>query len=324
MPRRWLDGVSNLVAIDIMECHNCRVLPHLSRLPHLKTLFLARLYELEYVEDEDDIRVGGGKCGFGAHNVYFPSLEVLLLSGLRSLKGWTRPSMDDHGETRQLSFPRLLRLEVFQCPKLMSMSLAPKLESFRANRKLDITGIEDGPASLSISSRFFRLQNLKINDHQELTSLMIESSKSIRHLVVKGCKNISLGNLYVLETLIIHGVSDDLEEKLPQLIACVPMLQILGLERFRNLEQLPEEIGNLSLLRELKIGNCLKMAKLPQSLLSLTSLQKLHIRACPDLKKRYEKPNGQDCHLLQHISNVEFSSQIHDILTQVVLQALGI
>ncbi|KNA15754.1 hypothetical protein SOVF_095370, partial [Spinacia oleracea] len=40
VPRRWLDGLVKLISIKITRCHNCRVLPHLSRLPCLKYIYL--------------------------------------------------------------------------------------------------------------------------------------------------------------------------------------------------------------------------------------------------------------------------------------------
>ncbi|XP_021749889.1 putative disease resistance protein RGA1 [Chenopodium quinoa] len=80
MPRRWLDGLSNLFSICIMKCDECKVLPQLS---HLEDLTLEEIDGLEYVEDEDWVcggdADGGGKCGSGAHNVYFPSLKELEL-----------------------------------------------------------------------------------------------------------------------------------------------------------------------------------------------------------------------------------------------------
>uniref|UniRef100_A0A803N3A0 NB-ARC domain-containing protein n=1 Tax=Chenopodium quinoa TaxID=63459 RepID=A0A803N3A0_CHEQI len=99
MPRRWLDGLSKLVSIRIEDCSNCRVLPHLSRLPYLNEICLSWLDDLEYVEDEGDIWVsGGGECGSGSQNGYFPSLTTLSIDYLSSIKGWTRPAKDDDGD----------------------------------------------------------------------------------------------------------------------------------------------------------------------------------------------------------------------------------
>ncbi|XP_021739241.1 putative disease resistance protein RGA3 [Chenopodium quinoa] len=343
MPRRWLDGLSSLVSIRIYGCYNIRVLPHLSQLPHLKNLFLIGLRALEYLEDEDilvDGGGGGGKGGSGTRNVYFPSLEVLQLEDLCEVKGWTGPSKDydDIGEPWKLLFPRLLQLKVYECFKLMSLPLAPKLESlsaleinwevfelnltsideeapssssstlFNSLKELYISLIDDGPASLTISSRLSDLQKLSINNFKKLQSLILESLSSVRHLTIISCKslkNISVGNLSVLEILEISGGKDP-EEELPQGIAWLTTLQKLEIRFFDNLTQLPEEMGNLSLLHELKISNCPKLASLPQSLLDLTSLQILDICNCPDLIKRYKKLNGPDCHLLQHIPKVHF------------------
>uniref|UniRef100_A0A803LBN9 Disease resistance protein RGA3 n=1 Tax=Chenopodium quinoa TaxID=63459 RepID=A0A803LBN9_CHEQI len=166
MPICWFDRLRKLVSISFVCCNNCRILPYLRQLPHLKSLYLQSLNALEYVEDEGTSWVGGNS-GSTAHNDYFPFLEVLELEDLPRLKGWTRSS---------------------------------------------------------------------------------------------------------------------------------------------NGEALPDEISNLSLLRELQIIKCPNLASLPPSLQGLTSLQKLYIRGCPDLGKRYKKPNGKDCHILQHIPHTDIST----------------
>uniref|UniRef100_A0A803LBP3 Disease resistance protein RGA3 n=1 Tax=Chenopodium quinoa TaxID=63459 RepID=A0A803LBP3_CHEQI len=357
-PRRWLDGLSKLVSIRIDDCSNCRILPYMSRLPYLNDLSLYKLDALEFVEDEDDIWVSGGElCGSGAQNGYFPSLTTLTIWDSRSLKGWTRPATDDDSETRQLLFPRLQRMRLFECLKLTSMPLAPKLEFlevqhfnwkvlesnlmsiddeiasslsssklFTSLKDVSISAIEDGPTYLTISSMLSNLQNLRISGCNELTSLMIESSNSIQCLSIHFCNSleyITLGNLSVLETLFFSNLKKltQLPEEmgnlsllyiencpelasLPQSLVGLTSIQELEFSRLEKLTQLPEEMGNLSLLRKLKIKKCPELASLPQSLLGLTSLQKLSIKDCPNLKERYEKPNGQDWHLLQHIPEV--------------------
>lgn len=91
-------------------------------------------------------------------------------------------------------------------------------------------------------------------------------------------------------------------KKIPKGIGCLTTLETLKIWSLSELTQLPEEMGNLSLL---KIYDCPKLVLLPQSLLALTSLHSLEIGNCPDLRKRYEKPDGEDCHLIQHIPNVK-------------------
>ncbi|KNA20604.1 hypothetical protein SOVF_050860 [Spinacia oleracea] len=415
MPRRWLDGLDKLVSINITGCQHCRVVPHMSRLLHLKDLHLEELDTLEYVEDEDDIWVGDSASA--AHNVYFPSLEVLTLHYLRELKGWKRPSKD-YAEQRQL-FPRLLKMDVRACPKLMSMPLAPMLESLKAYfingklfesnlasvedeeeassslpqssspsslftslKHLEMRWIDDGLVSLRISCRLCNLETLELRHCDQLRSITLGSSapyrnsillpSSIRHLNIYYCnrlENISGGNLSVLEKLVIKGscenlyveyespnsiedldmgnmsgpetlkisCSKNLEEKkepgkitrsmwqqlkslrrlelssitklkkIPKGIGCLTTLETLKIWSLSELTQLPEEMGNLSLL---KIYDCPKLVLLPQSLLALTSLHSLEIGNCPDLRKRYEKPDGEDCHLIQHIPNVKFYEKL--------------
>uniref|UniRef100_A0A803NBC0 R13L1/DRL21-like LRR repeat region domain-containing protein n=1 Tax=Chenopodium quinoa TaxID=63459 RepID=A0A803NBC0_CHEQI len=250
MPRRWLDGLSKLVFIRIEYCSNCRVLPHMSQQPHLKELYLSSFDSLEYVEDEDDV------------------------------SGWTRPSKgDDVGETRHWLFPRLLKMNVDHFSKLMSMPLAPKLESLRAqviNWKVfesNLTSVDDEEASSSSTNLFTSLKELDISTIEDgPTSLTI------------------MGNISVLDTLIIEGGGNDLEEELSQSIACLTTLQKLEISSFQHSETTPRRDE--------------------QPLLA----------ACPDLKERYEMPNGQDCHLLQHIPMLYWILKILGCIKQQVIE----
>ncbi|KAL2940009.1 putative disease resistance protein RGA1 [Bienertia sinuspersici] len=167
MSNRLLDKLPNLISIRIEGCQKCKVVPSLSQLPHLKCIQLSHLDDLEYVEDEDNM---------WAHNVYFPSLELLWLTTLPQLKGWTRALKDDG--RRKLLFPHVMKMSVFECPQFMSMHLAPKLESLDAVAvKPELLGVESNVTSLdderaarwsSLPTPFTSLKQLRL-ESAELT-----------------------------------------------------------------------------------------------------------------------------------------------------------
>ncbi|KAL2940018.1 putative disease resistance protein RGA1 [Bienertia sinuspersici] len=371
MPSRWLDGLSKLVSIRIEGCEKCKVVPQVSQLPSLKEFRLIDLDELEYVDVEDNLRVGGA-----AHN-YFPSLEVLCLKNLPCLKGWTRASKDD-SEWQPKPLPCLLDMKVDDCPELMSMPVALKLESlcvggvkwktfesnlmphdeeavlwssytpsssprYMALKKLSIMGLT--LERLLISSRLCNLNELEIKYCQKLRSLTFESPNSIQKLVIIRCRRLrnieGFKHLSVLEKLEINDCEElEMEEeeeaeekdeitsiskgwqwqrlsslfylnlsflkweKLPSGITSITTLQKLLILRLKNLTELPQEICKLPVLGVLQIEECPKLKSIPTSLLVLKSLKTLYIYNCPDLSERYKRPDGEDCHLIQHIPGV--------------------
>ncbi|KAL2940013.1 putative disease resistance protein RGA4 [Bienertia sinuspersici] len=304
MPTRWLQGLSMLVSIEIEGCKNCKTVPHLSQLPSLKIFQLIDLEELEYVEDEDNVLVGssGGKLGSVAHNVYFPSLEMLCMIRLPRLKGWTRTSKDD-GERRQMLFPQLLEMIVDGCPELISMPVAPKLKSldvqdiqwkvFESNVALhgDEEAVAASQSSLppSLSTHFTSLQKLimdsvevvwlsislsnlaelKIKKCEELRRVKFESPNSIQLLKVKKCRRLreikGWEHLSMLDTLIIEDCEElEMEEEAED-------------EATNSSSSRCWQWQGLSSLRELKLSMIPKLKKLPSGIVCLTTLQELNI-----------------------------------------------
>ncbi|KMS96021.1 hypothetical protein BVRB_002800 [Beta vulgaris subsp. vulgaris] len=323
MPCKWLDGLSRLVSIYIIGCDNCRVLPHLSQLPHLKDLHLEGLNALEYVEDEDDIWVSG-KCGYGYATNYFPTLEALKLDELPRLKQWTRPLRiggERQQQRHQLLFRCLLQITVKGCQQLVWMPLALKLESLEVSRgngrlfKSNVESINDEEGSstlytslknlkidesnnalefLSISSRLCNLETLTIQKCDKLMSLEIECPSSIRNINIIWCtkfsniSNIVKGDFPFLETLVIWNNSEVLEEE-EEGKATTTIRNWQGLTSVRHLDlwdlkKLPPGIACLTKLQFLEIGNVENLTALPEQLGNLTLLSELSILKCPKLK----------------------------------------
>ena len=70
---------------------------------------------------------------------------------------------------------------------------------------------------------------------------------------------------------------------LPESIGQLQNLQVLDLERCKNLTTLPESIGQLQNLQKLDLGNCEKLTTLPESIGQLQNLQELNLFRCENL-----------------------------------------
>ncbi|XP_074287820.1 putative disease resistance protein RGA1 [Silene latifolia] len=81
-----LFDLPNLVTLKIFGCSELLYLPwQIGKLPHLKTLDISSLENMEYVADSETLVSGEGSS-------FFPSLDNLRLSWLPKLKGWWRRS----------------------------------------------------------------------------------------------------------------------------------------------------------------------------------------------------------------------------------------
>ncbi|KAK9689278.1 hypothetical protein RND81_09G048700 [Saponaria officinalis] len=325
-PRRMLNDSPKLFNIIIQQCYSCQVLPLFSRLPLLKYLSLEGLKALEYVE-ADDFGDTDRESGSPA---YFPALESLTLKVMGELKRWSKAEHEDSLRTGKCYvFPRLRRLQIVSCRKLMKLPVMPQLESLIV---CNIPG-ELLTSILASSLSTPTLKYLKM-ECTELISLSLRSQYMIKELVITDCgslRNISDGMqcLSALEKLTINKCEDldawDISsweglkslrtlqisetrnlQVLPQGITCLTTLQYLCITGLRNLTALPEHIGGLSQLCSLAISNCPKLTAIPPSFHGLTSLQRLMILECPDLEKRCQQPDGRYWPLVRHIPKVIF------------------
>ncbi|XP_074320264.1 putative disease resistance protein RGA3 [Silene latifolia] len=328
-PREMLYELHKLVDINIIQCDSCQALPSFSQLPLLKHLGIDGIEALEYVET-DDIGV--------SNDTYFPTLESLMLKTMPELKRWSKVEQKDSLLlVQRYVFPRLRRLHISRCSKLMTLPFMPQLESLTVSYIHGelLKSILTPPSS---SSSTPTLRYLKIKSIEPIISLDLRYQYLIKELVIKdfgSLRNISEGIqcLSTLDELRIE-MCKDLDawdepdgiiareglksirtlhlslilklEILPDWISCLSTLQHLTITNISNLRELPRQIGRLSQLQSLEISRCAKLTSLPESLRALKSLQKLRIYDCPDLEKRCQQPNGEDWPLIQHLPIVSF------------------
>ncbi|KAA8550341.1 hypothetical protein F0562_002025 [Nyssa sinensis] len=219
----------------LSDCINCLQLPPFGQLPSLRDLQISGMIFLEYIDSDSR-----GSAATGG----FPSLEVLNISELPSLKGLFK---DDEPEL----FPRLRIMNINNCPKLMLPCL-PSIEHLLIERCSELL--------LSSISNLSALISLYVDQCEEVVYLSEEM----------------LRKLTVLESLTIENFPK--LKGLPTTLANLTSLKLLHLSNCHELESLPEQaLRGLHSLRRLVINGCNNVKSLYTGLQHLTGLESLGI-----------------------------------------------
>lgn len=172
------------------NCEQCKVLPPLGLLPHLKYLELEDLSALEYMQESSPTMP------------FFLSLEILRLYKLRNVKGWLK----DVTAEQDLSFLHLSELIVSCCHNLISLPLhsSPFLSQFDMNQCDNFTSlllpsssslsrldIKDCPNLTSQLPSSSCLPKLRISGHRYLKSLALPSSPYLSELYITDCASLT-------------------------------------------------------------------------------------------------------------------------------------
>ncbi|XP_074288926.1 putative disease resistance protein RGA1 isoform X2 [Silene latifolia] len=300
----WAIIFPNLVTIELVRGKSLHGIPVLSNLKHLKTLSLWILLSLEYMETD----------AFGSSRSkdlpFFPSLEFLTLVDLVRLKGWWGGVGESDSSSDmphwQPPFPRLLRVEINNCPMLTSLPPCPSLESLEVegcNKAFRILPAE-GPANLDLkldvkvdSVGYLttlparRLTNIVIQRDDELKRLseieVFKSSSSLRSLEIVWCKRLTsvsgaLEHLTALESLSLIGVpvvDGHFDDDMPWR-SLRHNLRSLLLGSLSTLLMLPRGMKHLTALKNLSIVHCKSLKGLPEWISCLSSLHSLRIDSC--------------------------------------------
>lgn len=167
----WMQDsyLCKLVSVTLDNCHECNELPCLGDLPSLKNLFIQRMSLIE--------SFGINRNSLATERIYsprFPSLEVLTLSEMYSLQFWVATSEGD--------YPRLCRLSISRCPKLISL---PRLNS------LVHLSFHFGGPILPSFSELPLLESLKIEGFQKINFISFpRQMKTLRKLEISDCKEL--------------------------------------------------------------------------------------------------------------------------------------
>jgi Leucine-rich repeat (LRR) protein len=307
----WLPSLTNIVQINFYRLSNCQHLQPLEGLPRLRKLHISEMNELKYMHYDD------------ISNVFFPSLEKLILFGCKNLRGWKKLGNDvDNDSNHSLPpFPCLSYLEIWDCPKLTCMPTYPYLTELRLISCNAMPMIKTCSVQLQ-SSSFNPLFGLK---HLYLTEIDLESMPEQWMKNLKSLERLSLSGFPAIVPMIRH--LQHLSAELQELRICqvdkldlwrdegnasskcqVPhglkSLQKISIEFCDNLKAFPEQIFYLQSLRYIKILHCDDLESLPEGLRFLTNLQTLHIIHCHLLRYRCQTKTGEDWPNIAHIPEI--------------------
>ncbi|KAA8525112.1 hypothetical protein F0562_007024 [Nyssa sinensis] len=251
----------NLSDIYLSNCPNCLQLPPFGRLPSLRYLSMSEMNSLEYINNEFQ---------GSAATRRFPSLEGLRISGLLNLTGLFK-------DERTELFPRLHRMHISNCPKLMLPCL-PSLEKLRIENCSEVL--------LSSISNLSTLISIQVSEIDKVVSFPEKM----------------LQNLTSLESLHIDSWSE-LESLPEQGLRGLQSLRRLEIDGCNKLKSLSEGLQHLTALEKLNVYGCHELGSLPAGIQSLTKLH-LYISGCPELERRCEKGKGEDWYKIAHLPQV--------------------
>ncbi|XP_020216607.1 putative disease resistance protein RGA3 isoform X2 [Cajanus cajan] len=164
---QWMSSspcLKYLTYLQLWDCKNCLQLPTLGKLPSLKCLRISKMINIKYVYEE---------CYDG--EVVFLALESLFLWKLPNL---IRLSRED-GENM---FPRLSRLTIDECPKL----LAETLQHITALKKLELRDLPNLESLPVCFGNLPLLRDLTIYNCSKLRCLPM--GLSLRSLNIERCR----------------------------------------------------------------------------------------------------------------------------------------
>ncbi|KAK4591856.1 hypothetical protein RGQ29_016350, partial [Quercus rubra] len=312
----WVSSLINLVNLNIENCKRCRYLPPLSHLPSLKSLWLGRLDDLEYISN-NDMSKEVPASSTTLSTPFFPSLKSLTIIECPNLKGWwertgrdlvgtTSASTPDHRQDQSHNslplFPLLSFLLIRDCPKMTSMPLFPNLEEYLCLENVSLKPLQEtmsmsflvpsSSSSLSSSSPLSKLNEMTLESIEDIESLPAEDMHD---------DGMEWRCLICLRRLWFRGIPK--LKSLPVGLQCISTLKELTISNCPNLMTLPEltsleflqiercepnltsllEISCLTSLRSLYIADFPNSITFPESIRNPISLQTLTIWDCPNL-----------------------------------------
>ncbi|CAK9140270.1 unnamed protein product [Ilex paraguariensis] len=239
---------SKTVYIRFQCCTKCEFLPPLGQLPLLKELYIGDMHAVKSVGAE--FYYGGSTS-----EIPFPSLEILSFGEMPKWEEWSF----SYGVDFKGLFPRLCRLIIRNCPKLVSVPLL---------RLLSLGNLEITNCDEAVLKSFTELPLL--------TTLNIENMPGLTHLpkefmnVLVSLKDLAIAECPLLVTLWQNGLA-------PQ------NLCNLFVRFCENLERLPYDLKNLTSLQEVYIHYCPKFVSFPEDSLPPT-ISRLDVQECDSLE----------------------------------------
>ncbi|KMS95251.1 hypothetical protein BVRB_010540 [Beta vulgaris subsp. vulgaris] len=248
----------NLISLELKESR-IKYMTGLGNLPHLESLKLVCLKELEYIIDYSVESTASATAGLSTAEgpLLFPSLKKLHLWVMPKLKWWRRSRIgvedndqvliDNSSNNMQPKLlPQLMELNISKCPNLECNLLCPVLEKLHLrefDKRLQIrsnVSLSLSHCSNMLASSFFNIREVEIDDAEWFLNSQpsVDAFQFLTGLLIEGDKEV---------------------------------------------ENLGMAMSRLTTLSILKIGQCPKLRSVSGALHYLTSLKEFEIRDCPNV-----------------------------------------
>ncbi|KAL9328439.1 hypothetical protein ACSQ67_003442 [Phaseolus vulgaris] len=320
----------DLVEVILLDCDNCKELPPLGKLPHLKRLEVGGMKDVKWID---------GESYDGVEEKAFPLLEKLSGEKLPKLERMLReegvemlPRLSQLKivGVSNLKFPRLpsvKKVSIFEAASLME-GVVENMPCLKTLHIISVRGVVVLPDQLSGLGALQELHIISCDSLEYFSEHGLEGLTSLRSLRISNCekfKSLSEGvrHLTCLESLYIRDCPElvTLPSNMTQLttlwnvrisscstlpygIQCVPSLRTLYIINCKSIS-LPEWMGDMTSLQKLEIWLCRELRSVPSSIQRLTNLSSLTISECPYLNKRCKRETGEDWQYINHIPEIK-------------------
>ncbi|XP_010066297.2 putative disease resistance protein RGA4 [Eucalyptus grandis] len=278
-----VSSLPNLVMVCFYKCGRCKHLPPLGQLPHLKTLEIRELTELEYIESDHSSTLIAS----------FPSLLKLVVFYCGNLKAMPRtPHLEELMliKANQALINHLFGLNKLKSLDISDMEYLPK-EGLKSLTSLEYLSIWECPWLTSLSLGMRHLSSLVDLSIRFCVELDLSKDESGNILDFQGLQSLHSINITLLPKL----------ASLPLWLWQVSNLECLRICDCSNLKAIPEQIEALQSLQRFEIIDCPSLMSFPEGMRRLTSLTHLRIVGCPELENRCKKDAGNDWYKISHV-----------------------
>ncbi|XP_058184529.1 putative disease resistance RPP13-like protein 1 [Rhododendron vialii] len=203
--RRWVFWMSRnarvlqkLVKIELRDCRLCEQVPALGHLPHLAIVRMDGLQNLKRIGPEfygqDGWIIDNCSASEAATPRVFPALRELVLCNMPQLEEWSDVSSLPAFATSTIeSFPCLQRLDIRNCPKLMTIPdaafyLLMSLRELSIVKCMELTCLPDGVLQPSLEEIVLEdCPKLKTLDQSDETEALFNDYSNLHKLQIEDC-----------------------------------------------------------------------------------------------------------------------------------------
>ncbi|KAF6984729.1 hypothetical protein CFC21_002690 [Triticum aestivum] len=287
-----------LKSLYLTNCRKWEVLPPLGQLPCLKVLHLKEMCSLRQIGSEF----------YGTKLIAFPCLAELEFDDMPQWVEWTKE------ESMTNVFPRLRKLNLLNCPKLVKVppfaqsirKVTVRNTGFASHMKLSFSS-SSRACSVALETCCATILTIGLLHRQQVEAVAV--------LTLRRCQGVNFEDLQALISLKKLHIShlDITDKQLGTCLRGLRSLTSLEIDNCSNITSLPHvesssglttlhirqcsklsslhSLASFAALESMSVDNCSKLTleSFPADFISLSSLRKLNIMCCTGLESL---PNG--------------------------------